>query len=65
MIGKALLLLGRLGRLGNSMTVSAGNSIELMAVAQWHFPSKTCLCSFMTFLTGGASHAFRIYMTGG
>ena len=63
--GNALLLLGWLGGLGYPMTVSAGHSIELMAVAQRHFPSKACFCSFMTSLTGAASHAFRIHVSGG
>jgi hypothetical protein len=65
MTGKALFLLGWLGRLGYPMTDSARNSIELMAVAQRYFPSKACFCSFMTPLTGAASHAFRIHVSGG
>jgi hypothetical protein len=64
MTGKALLLFGWLGRLCHPMTFSTGHSIELMAVAQRHFPSKACRSS-MTSLTGGASHAFHIHVSGG
>ena len=64
MTGKALRLLGWPGRLGYPMTVSASHSIELMAMAQERFPSKIC-SSFVTSLTGGASHALRIYVSAG
>ncbi len=61
--GEALLLLGRLGRLGYPMTVSASHSAELMAVAQRYLSPQTCCSFLMTSITGGASHAFRIYVS--